>query len=141
VPDLIIVSSEGDDVATCQLLSMLTADRRSSSRSWPARHSAHNMTWTTRSTHRTRRRRCCLLPPPWIELVCRLRRLRVPAQSVADSLQLRSTIHCCRGLFCMPLDGLLVAAHSLGIAVGHLPVMDSLSPSGNTPKYAFRHVW
>jgi hypothetical protein len=30
VPDLIIVSSEGDDEATCQLLSMLSADRRSS---------------------------------------------------------------------------------------------------------------
>ena len=30
MPDLIIVSSEGDDVGTCQLLSMLTADRRSS---------------------------------------------------------------------------------------------------------------
>ena len=30
VPDVIIISSEVDDVATCQLLSMLTADRRSS---------------------------------------------------------------------------------------------------------------
>ena len=30
VPDLIIISSEVDDVATCQLLSMMTADRRSS---------------------------------------------------------------------------------------------------------------
>jgi PleD family two-component response regulator len=30
VPDLVIVSSEVDDVATCQLLSMLRADRRSS---------------------------------------------------------------------------------------------------------------
>jgi PleD family two-component response regulator len=30
VPDLIIISSEVDDVATCQLLSMLRADRRSS---------------------------------------------------------------------------------------------------------------
>ena len=31
VPDLVIISSEVDDVATCQLLSMLKADRRSSS--------------------------------------------------------------------------------------------------------------
>jgi hypothetical protein len=30
MPDLIIISSEVDDVATCQLLSMLTVDRRSS---------------------------------------------------------------------------------------------------------------
>ncbi len=30
VPDLIIISSEVDDVATCQLLSMLMADRRAS---------------------------------------------------------------------------------------------------------------
>jgi PleD family two-component response regulator len=30
VPDLVIISSEVDDVATCQLLSMLRADRRSS---------------------------------------------------------------------------------------------------------------
>jgi PleD family two-component response regulator len=30
VPDLVIISSEVDDVATCQLLSMLKADRRSS---------------------------------------------------------------------------------------------------------------
>jgi len=30
VPDLVIISSEVDDVATCQLLSMLSADRRSS---------------------------------------------------------------------------------------------------------------
>ena len=30
VPDLIIISSEVDDVATCQLLSMLMADHRSS---------------------------------------------------------------------------------------------------------------
>jgi PleD family two-component response regulator len=30
VPDVIIVSSDDDDVATCQLLSMLSADRRSS---------------------------------------------------------------------------------------------------------------
>ncbi len=30
VPDLIIISSEVDDVATCQLLSMLRVDRRSS---------------------------------------------------------------------------------------------------------------
>jgi PleD family two-component response regulator len=30
LPDLIIVPFEGDDVATCQLLSMLSADRRSS---------------------------------------------------------------------------------------------------------------
>jgi len=29
VPDLVIISSEVDDVATCQLLSMLRADRRS----------------------------------------------------------------------------------------------------------------
>jgi PleD family two-component response regulator len=29
-PDVIIVSSEGDDVVTCQLLSMLRADRRAS---------------------------------------------------------------------------------------------------------------
>jgi DNA-binding NarL/FixJ family response regulator len=30
VPDLVIISSEIDDVATCQLLSMLRVDRRSS---------------------------------------------------------------------------------------------------------------
>ncbi len=30
VPDLVIISSEVDDVATCQLLSMLRVDRRSS---------------------------------------------------------------------------------------------------------------
>jgi DNA-binding response OmpR family regulator len=30
VPDLVIISSEIDDVATCQLLSMLRIDRRSS---------------------------------------------------------------------------------------------------------------
>jgi hypothetical protein len=30
MPDLVIISSEIDDVATCQLLSMLTVDRRSS---------------------------------------------------------------------------------------------------------------
>ena len=30
VPDLVIISSEVDDVATCQLLSMLRTDRRSS---------------------------------------------------------------------------------------------------------------
>ena len=30
VPDLVIISSEVDDVATCQLLSMLMADRRAS---------------------------------------------------------------------------------------------------------------
>jgi hypothetical protein len=30
VPDLVIISAEVDDVATCQLLSMLRADRRSS---------------------------------------------------------------------------------------------------------------
>jgi hypothetical protein len=30
VPDLVIISSEIDDAATCQLLSMLNADRRSS---------------------------------------------------------------------------------------------------------------
>jgi DNA-binding NarL/FixJ family response regulator len=30
VPDLVIISSEIDDVATCQLLSMLSVDRRSS---------------------------------------------------------------------------------------------------------------
>jgi PleD family two-component response regulator len=30
VPDLVIISSEIDDVATCQLLSMLKVDRRSS---------------------------------------------------------------------------------------------------------------
>ena len=30
VPDMVIISSEIDDVATCQLLSMLSADRRSS---------------------------------------------------------------------------------------------------------------
>jgi hypothetical protein len=30
LPDLVIISSEVDDVATCQLLSMLSVDRRSS---------------------------------------------------------------------------------------------------------------
>jgi hypothetical protein len=30
VPDLVIISSEVDDLATCQLLSMLAVDRRSS---------------------------------------------------------------------------------------------------------------
>jgi DNA-binding NarL/FixJ family response regulator len=30
VPDLVIISSEIDDIATCQLLSMLRVDRRSS---------------------------------------------------------------------------------------------------------------
>jgi hypothetical protein len=30
LPDLVIISSEIDDVATCQLLSMLSVDRRSS---------------------------------------------------------------------------------------------------------------